>query len=182
MSEKQVSLNEAQETINHILKGVDPYSGEVVGTIAFMEHPRTVACFMLISDLLSKCISKAEKRQYGKLKKFYITKEAAESIIFPPGEIGVKGIVTAVNNVVDGNESHGLSIITLYGVLKELGILEKSSGEGKVRTTTTAQSAQYGIKTIKSTFQGEEYDRIIYTDQAKEYIRGQLPIWFSQSL
>lgn len=178
MSEKKVSLKEAQETINHLMRGVDPYSGEMIGNITYLEHPRTVACFSLINELLAKCIAKAERRGYGKVKKFSITKEEADALVFPSGDVGVKGIISAVNVTVDKTEKHGLSIITLYAVLKEIGLLEKSTGEGKVRTTTTQKSGMYGIKTVKSTFQGEEYDRIMYTDQAKEYIREQLPVWF----
>ena len=140
MSENKVSLREAQETINHITKGVDPYSEQMIGDLSYLEHPRTIACFSLINELLTKCIAKAERRQQGSLKKFNITKAVADTIVFPSGEVGIKGVISAVNTTVDRADMHGLSIVTLYGVLKEIGILEKSTGEGKVRTTTTQKS------------------------------------------
>lgn len=178
MSEQKVTLNEARETINHLVQGVDPYTGETITNSAWMKHPRTIQCFALMTALLTRCIDKAERRSDSRRKKFSMTIVQAEMINFPSGDIGVKGIITAVNQAVDTDEASGLTIVSLYKVLKELGILEKSDGNGKVKTVTTAKSGMYGIKTVKYTFQGETYDRIMYTDQAKAYIRKNLPVWF----
>lgn len=178
MLDQKVTLNEARETINHLVQGVDPFTGTTISNIEFLKHPRMIQCFALMTELLSRCIDNAERRSYNRRKKFSMTKAQAEMIDFPSGDIGVKGIITAVNQAVDTDEASGLSIVSLYRVLKELGILEKSDGNGKVKTVTTGKSGMYGIKTVKYTFQGETYDRVMYTDQAKEYIRKNLPVWF----
>lgn len=176
-----VTLNEARETINHLVQGVDPYTGEVLQQVDFLQNPRMIRCFAVMSDVLTKIIErKPSSKPRGSTKKrtFCITKTQAQAIEFQQGDIGVKGILSAVNRVIETEEVSQLSVVSFYKVLKELKILEKSGEPGSSRTVTTDSSANYGIKSVKSTFQGQEYDRIMYTDKAKDYFRQQLPIWF----
>lgn len=178
MTQEKVTINEARESINHLIQGVDPYTGQVLDGDGVFENPRIIACFNLMSDILGKIIERQESRQEVQRDPFRITQVQAQAIRFPEGDIGVKGVVSAINRVINTEVMTGLTILALYNKLKKKGILEKSSKNSVTKTITTSQSGKVGIITIKNTFQGQEYDRIMYTDQAKEYLREQLPIWF----
>ncbi len=179
MSNQNVTMHEAREAINHLVQGVDPYTGQLLEKADFLQNPRIIGCFALMSEVLTKIIERQENRHEIKRDKFSMTKSQAEAIKFPGGDVGVKGIITAVNEVVDINVMTGLTIVSLYQRLKDMGILEKSSKDSVTKTVTTSLSSEYGIVTVKNTFQGKEYDRVMYTDKAKAYLRKQLPVWYN---
>lgn len=159
---------------------MDPYTGKMIEEADFLKHPRMIRCFSLIIKVLSEAIeSEKNTRSYRTRKTFSITRKEAETIRFPAGEIGVKGIITAINASVDANESGFLTIVALYKVLKEKGILGISDEGGRTTTVCTDISIVYGIITKSCIFQGETYERILYTDKAKETLRKKLPEWFS---
>lgn len=178
MTNHKVTLNEARTSLNQLVQGLDPYSGQVLDSVEFLKNPRMVGCFSLMSDILTKIIERQGSRQEVEREDFRITQNQATAIIFPKGSIGVNGLVSAVNQTINTEVMTGLTVIALYNKLKKKGILEKSSKDSVTKTVTTQISADYGIVTVKNTFQGQEYDRIMYTDQAKEYLRTQLPLWF----
>lgn len=179
MSKQNVTMYEARETINHLVQRVDPYTGELLEGADFLKNPRTIGCFALMSEVLTKIIERQESRHEIKRDKFRITIGQAQAINFPGGDIGVKGIIAAVNEVVDIEVMTGLTIGSLYQKLKDMGLLEKSSKGSVTKTVTTSLSSEYGIVTVKNTFQGKEYDRVMYTDKAKAYLRQQLPVWYN---
>lgn len=181
MNKEKMTLSEARETINHLVQGVDPYTGEVLSEVEFLHNPRMIRCFAVMSDLLTRIVEGEHKTLRSSKKPFQISKEEAESICFPTGDIGVKGIISAVNEAVDANAVGPLTILSLYKILKEIGVLKKEEMNGKGRTAITEQSGRYGIISVKSVYQNEEYDRILYTDKAKVFLKKQLPVWFPVS-
>ena len=178
MTNQNVTMNEARDTINHLVQGVDPYTGAQLGEVSPLKNPRVIGCFTLMSEVLTKIIDRQSSRQSPKRDKFHLTEKQASVIKFPSGTVGVKGIISAVNEAIDTEVMTGLTIVSLYKKLKDLGILEKSTEGSTARTVTTAIASDYGIETVKHSFQGQEYDRIMYTDQAKEYLRKELPLWY----
>ncbi len=177
--EKNVTLIEARETLHHLMQGVNPYTGEVFEKESFVHNPRMIRVFAQVMEVLTRIIEKSERQSRASRTRFRLTETEAGEIKFPKGDVGVKAVLEAVNDVINLEEVNRLTVVSLYKCLKEEGILAKSEVEGQRRTVTTKDSKAYGIITVKSTFQGMTYDKIMYTDLAKEKLRADLVRWFT---
>lgn len=112
---------------------------------------------------------------------FSLTKEETAHIVFPEGNITSRVIVASINEALNLENKKFLSVKMFHDVLKSKELLSKTTHEKVNRTITTNNSHKYGIITVKNIFQGEEYERILYTDAAKEFILNNLLFWFSAS-
>jgi hypothetical protein len=176
MSNQTINIQEARETINHLIQGVDPYTGEVLDEIGFLQNPKMIRCFALMSDVLTQAVEEGQQN-YNK-KDFEITLEQVEKIKCPKGDIGVMSLVKAINDAINKDHYKQLSAFGLNRKLKEVGVLAQSTEPDNKQTVITELSAECGITTIKSTFNQETYDKIVYMDLGKDYVLDHLVEWF----
>lgn len=176
MSEKTVTMKEARETINHLVQGVDPYSGEILENVTFLHDPRMIRCFAVMSDVLTQCIE-GKNANYAKAP-FKLSDEMIESVTFPEGEYGVMKIVNAINNQIDTTRMKRLSAFAFNKKLIETGVLSYAEDEGSKKAVVNKSSNKVGITSVKALFNNEEYDKVIYTDKAKEFVKDNLKVWF----
>lgn len=178
MSNEVVTMNEARETINHLVQGVDPYSGEILENVTFLHDPRMIRCFAVMSDVLTQCIE-GRNNSYNKAP-FRLSKEATDRISFPEGEYGVMKLIGAINAEIDTNRMRRLSAFAFNKKLIEEGVLSYSDEEGSKKAVANKASEKHGIKSIKAMFNNEEYDKIVYSDKAKTYVKENLLKWFGE--
>lgn len=176
MSQTTVSFKEARETINHLVQGVDPYSGEILDGVTFLEDPRMIRCFAVMSDVLTKCIE-GENSVYKK-EAFRIDENGADSIIMPEGEIGVMKLVNIINQTIDLDQMKRLSAFAFNRKLIEEGVLSYGDEDNSKKAVVNDLSSEHGIISIKTTFNGEVYDKVVYTDEGKDYVKSNLLKWF----
>lgn len=173
---KEVTLEEVRSTINHLVQGVDPYSGEALGPITFLENPRMIRCFAMMSDLLTKSIERPSKAK--RRGKFAISDAVAQNIQFPKGDIGVQRLLDSVNQAIDPETTKTLTVPVLYKQLKSMEILANAPEGAYVKTIVGPKASEYGIASVAYTYQGETYKRIMYTEKGKAFIRTKLSDWF----
>lgn len=176
MSEKIVTMQEARETINHLVQGVDPYSGEVLENVTFLHDPRMIRCFAVMSDVLTQCIE-GKNATYAKAP-FVLTDAMIEEVQFPDGEYGVMKLINAINAQIDTQRMKRLSAFAFNKKLIEEGMLSYAEDEGSKKAVVNKASQKIGIKSVKALFNNEEYDKVIYTDKAKDYVKDNLKKWF----
>ncbi|HEY8343803.1 MAG TPA: hypothetical protein VIL66_01250 [Bacillota bacterium] len=120
---------------------------------------------------------------YTSAKDFVITAEEKERVVLPEGKIGVTEFARCINAVIDLNKSRRLTGVELNKQLKKMGILsEKELEDGKKRTITNEQSHQYGIETEIRTFNGVDYEMVVFNEQGKEFLLENLEKIMSYSL
>lgn len=176
MTTETVTFKEARETINHLVQGVDPYSGEILDGVTFLEEPRMIRCFAVMSDVLTKCIE--GENSVFKKDVFTIDENACDQVEMPEGEVGVMKIVGAVNAVVDTDNMKRLSAFAFNRKLIEEGVLSYSEEEGSKKAVVNQSSSDHGIISIKTTFNGETYDKVVYNEEGKAYVKANLLKWF----
>jgi|GEM_PF-6400167 len=115
------------------------------------------------------------QKKYGpgnsRLTKFMITPEEKTRIVLPDGKIGVNEFARCVNKVINPEQSKNLTGVDLNKQLKKMGILsEKELEEGKRRTVINDQSKEYGIETEPRSFNGTEYEKIVFNEKGKSFL------------
>lgn len=176
MNKENVTYKEARETINHLVQGVDPYTGEVLEKIDFLQEPRMIRCFAVVSDLLTRSIE--GQNNYARKADFVMDEGCLDEINLPEGEIGVMKLVNAINRTIDTHAMKRLSAFTFNRKLIEEGVLSYCDEEGSKRAVVNDISEKHGIKSIRTTYNGEEYDKVVYTEEGKSYVMDHLLKWF----
>lgn len=75
------------------------------------------------------------------------------------------------HQVIDINRSLKLTGVELNKRLKKMGILTEQPGEkGKTRTAINAKSKDYGIEMEKRSFQGNEYEMVLFNETGKKFL------------
>lgn len=178
MMNEFVTMKEARESINHLVQGVDPYSGEVLEDIEFLQDSRMIRCFAVMSDVLTRCIE-GKNVSYSKTP-FKIEEGAIKCITFSEGEIGVMKLLSAINAQIDTHNTKKLSAFAFNKKLIEEGVLSYSTEEGSKKAVVNTKSEKQGIKSIKAIFNNEEYDKVVYDDKGKAYVMEHMLKWFGQ--
>ncbi|MCX7711427.1 MAG: hypothetical protein N2484_16425 [Clostridia bacterium] len=164
-------MEKAKNLLQKIAKGVDPLTGELIAEDSFLNDPRIIRCFYYVSEVLENVIQGAYSKSSGKNADFIITAEQKSRVVFSEGKIGVNEFSRCINQCIDASRSKKMTGVGLNKRLKKLGLLsEVETNDGKTRTVTNEQSAQYGIETEKRTFKGVEYDAVVINDQGKKYL------------
>ncbi len=176
MTREMITMNEARETINHLVQGVDPYTGEVLEQSDYLHDPRMIRCFAVMSDVLTRCIE-GNNATFSK-EAFKLTEEKVNNIKFPDGEHGVMKIIGAINEQIDHHKMKRLSAFAFNKKLIEEGLLSYSSEEGSKKAVINDKSEKQGIISVKSTFNNEEYDKVVYTEKGKAFVLKNLSKWF----
>lgn len=179
MQEKAVSMSEVRETINHLVQGVDPYTGEVLEEITFLQNPRMIRCFAVMSELSTRVIEKQERLNDRNRESFSITKEGIAKIVLPKGDCGAKKMTEAINKVIDERKMKSLSAYNINRQLIESGILSSKEVDGRKTTVTNERSEKYGFISVHVDLGDRSYDKIVYKAEAKRYIIEHLLEWFA---
>lgn len=167
MKQELVALRQTREAINHLVQGVDPFTGEVLEHAEFIQNPQMIRAFALMSDVLTQ----AMERSKGTPKTpFYMSQEELNRVEFPEGDLGVLQIVKAINSVIVDESRGKLTAALLNKALKKAGILSAADEQEQYRTIVNDTSKDYGIFEVESVYKDEKYMKVMYSDLAKKYL------------
>ncbi len=168
MNDKEKTIK-AREILNTIIGGHEPYTDEEISEDSFLNDPRMLRCLSYIINILTEKIERPN-RSSNRIK-FYITDEEIKKIMIPEEEIGINKFCNAVNESIELGDRKKLTGAFLNKKLKEIGVLAEEMSEiGKKRTVLTEKALEYGIKTRINSFDGREYEQIVYGNKAKEFL------------
>lgn len=163
-------LLETRSIIIKLANGINPVDDSPIIEESFLNNPKIVRSLYYLNHYITDQI---EQKTLSKRKptKFLITEEQLENIRLPSEKIGINEFAKAINNVIDQRVSKKVTGQVINKKLKELGILsEMIDEEGKVITITNENSEGYGIESIARSFNGREYQKIVYNDVGKEFL------------
>jgi hypothetical protein len=168
MKQELVALRQTRETINHLVQGVDPFTGEVLEHADFIQNPQMIRSFALMCDVLTQAM---ERSKGGTPKTpFYMSQEELNRVVFPKGDIGVLQVVKAINSVILDESRGKLTAAMLNKALKKAGILSSADEQEQYRTIVNDTSKTYGIFEVESVYKDEKYMKVTYSDLAKQYL------------
>ena len=174
MNLEKEKLLKAGEVLNKIANGFNPLTGEAILQESFLQDPRIVRCLFYTKDILQK-IAETGFQTGPRPSNFSITAEEKSRVELPPGKIGINQFAHCINQVIDVNRSIKLTGVELNKRLKKMGILAQLPVEkGKTRTTVNTQSQDYGIELEKRSFQGNEYEMVLFTEKGKQFLMDNL--------
>jgi hypothetical protein len=170
MNPEKEKLLKAGEVLNKIANGMNPLTGESIVQESFLQDPKIVRCLFYTKDILQK-LAEGGFQPGHRPPGFAITPEEKNRVELPPGKVGINEFARCVNQVIDNNRSIKLTGVELNKRLKKMGILTELPGQnGKTRTTVNAKSKDYGIELEKRSFQGNEYEMVLFTEKGKKFL------------
>lgn len=171
MTQDLERLIKAREVLTKIADGVNPMSGEPINEKDFIHDPRMIRHFFYIAEVMNDVIRYRAANHMKKLTDFIIAEDEKKRVMLPESKIGVTEFAKRINFVLDPYKSKKLTGADLNRQLKKMGILSEVDGEdGKPRTITNDKSGEYGIETEKRSYNGREYDMIVFNDQGKRFL------------
>lgn len=171
MSLDKEKLIKAREILGRIANGVNPINGESIEKDSFLQDPRIIRCLFFIQEVLSEAIEGKLNTYSKRPQQFSITEEEKSRVELSNGRIGVNEFAKCINKVIDLNRSKRLTGKELNKQLKKMGILsEQQLPDGKKKTVMNDKSKEYGIETELRSYNGTEYEMILFNDIGKKYL------------
>ncbi len=171
MALEREKLEKAREIVRKLTGGINPLNGELIANDTILNDPKMIRFFYYIQEILEMVIDGRLRSGAQATAEFVITPGEKEKIRLSEGKIGVNEFAKCVNQVIDPNRSRKLTGMELNRRLKKMGILgETVFDDGKKRTALNEQSGNYGIECEKRTFNGNDYDMILFNDVGKKYL------------
>lgn len=172
MVDENKKLERAIEVIKLLSQGINPFTNEPYEDDSLINDPRMIRCLYYVTEVL-------EKYKTGNIVKYVQRKDLPYSfpkdimsrVVLPPEKIGVNAFSKAVNAAIDDSVCKNLTGNALNLQLKKMRILSDEEGvNGKHRTVLNSRSADYGIETIMSEFEGKTYEKVVFNDAGKRYL------------
>ncbi len=175
MAQDIEKLMKAREVLAKIAEGINPLSGQPINEKDFVHDPKMIRHFFYISEVMNDMIRYQARSHMKRLTDFIITEDEKQLVALPESKIGVTEFAKRINFVIDPMKSRKLTGTDLNKQLKKMGVLSEEKGEdGKPRTIINDKSGTYGIETEKRSFNGREYEMIVFNDQGKKYLMDNL--------
>jgi len=164
-------LKKAKYIINTLIQGKDPISGNVIEDGSFIRDQRMISCFAYIADVLSKEIEYNEKKHLPDKENFDANKLDLSKIKMPEEDCGINAIASCINELVDGRIMKKVTGAQINAKLKAMGILSEAvDSDGKTVTTTNEKSIEYGIYKVVSSYNGREYEKVVFNEKGRKFI------------
>lgn len=171
MAQDIEKLIQAREVLTKIADGINPLNGQPINEKDFVHDPRMIRNFFYISEVMNDAIRYYARSHMKKLTDFIISEDEKLRVALPESKIGVTEFAKRINFVIDPYKSKKMTGTDLNKQLKKMGILSEEKGEdGKPRTIINEKSGEYGIEMEKRSFNGREYDMIVFNDQGKKFL------------
>lgn len=171
MALEREKIEKAREIAQKLAGGVNPLNGEQMADDTVLNNPKMIRFFYYIQEILELTLAGRLQPGAESVAEFVITPGEKEKVRLSQGKIGVNEFAKCVNKVIDPNRSRKLTGLEINRRLKKMGILaERVLEDGKKRTALNEQSGEYGIECEKRTFNGNDYDMILFNDTGKKYL------------
>lgn len=171
MTQELEKLIKAREVLTKIAEGINPLNGQPINEKDFIHDPRIIRNFYQISEVMNDMIRFKARSHMKKLTDFVITEEEKQRVALPENKVGVTEFAKRVNMVIDPYKSRRLTGAELNRQLKRMGILGETAGaDGKSRTVVNEKSGEYGIETETRSYNGSEYEMIVFNEAGKRFL------------
>lgn len=181
MADSAQKLLESKVLLSKLTNGVNPIDDSPIFEESFLHHPKILRALFYLNDYITQQIEH-KTLPPRKPTKFLITEEQLANVMLPSGKIGINEFAKAINRVIDFQVSKKVTGQMINKKLKELGILsEMVDEEGKLTTITNENSEGYGIESVTRTFNGREYQKVVYNDVGKEFLLNNFIGWMSEN-
>lgn len=171
MSLEREKIEKAREFVKKLASGVSPLNGEQMANDTVLNDPKMIRFFYYIQEILDMALDGRLRPGAEIATEFVITPGEKDKVRLSQGKIGVNEFAKCVNKVIDPNRSRKLTGMEINRRLKKIGILgETVLEDGKKRTALTERSGEHGIECEKRTFNGNEYEMILFNDTGKKYL------------
>ncbi|QCR30991.1 hypothetical protein [Lysinibacillus sp. SGAir0095] len=163
-------LMESKNLLLKIASGINPLDDSPIQDESFLHNPQVIRPLFFLTDYISYEIERTN-RQRSKPTKFNITDERLALVDLPSGSIGINEFAKVINAVIDPSVSKKITGAMINKKLKEKGILSEEVDEKGHRTTiTNGKSEGYGIESETRTFNGREYQKILFNEIGKKFL------------
>lgn len=163
-------LLESKNLLIKIASGINPLDDTPIQEDSFLHNPQIIRPLFFLTDYISYEIEKSKKPS-RKPTQFIITDEQMEQVSLPAGSIGINEFAKAINVVIDRKISKNITGTLINKKLKELGILsEEVDEQGHRSTVINDKSEGYGIECVTRTFNGREYQKVVFNQVGKEFL------------
>jgi hypothetical protein len=170
MDLEKEKLIKAKYIINKMATGINPVNGSAIEKEHFLREPKIIGCLTFVEEVLNQVIE-GRIRTGPAPEEFRITGEQKGKVVLPGAKIGVNEFAKCVNQVLDLNQSKKLTGLELNKQLKKMGILgEKTLEDGKTRAITTGESKEYGIEMEQRSFNGTEYEMVVFNEKGQKFL------------
>jgi len=167
-------LKRAREIVDQLVEGIHPYKNEKMESDSFIHDERMIRCMAYISRVLTENIENGSAKKTKKIE-FFIRPDEVEMIKSPQVPFTITNFSKAVISSIEVGNRKRLSGAQLNRKLKEIGLLDEISSEGKTKTITNDVSHKCGIYTEGLTSaNGFPYDKVLYNDVGKEFLLNNL--------
>ena len=165
-------LERAIEIIKSLSEGINPFTNESYEDHSLINDPRMVRCFYYVVEVLEKYKDgNMVKYVHRKDLPYKFPQDLMSRVVLPSDKIGVNTFSKAVNAVIDASTCKNLTGSALNLQLKKMGILSEEVGaDGKHRTVLNSESANYGIETVISEFEGRTYEKVVFNELGRKYL------------
>jgi hypothetical protein len=153
--------------LDKIANGINPIDNAPIENWTFLRDERMARCFIYISEVLERVIETENKRGLS----FRITEEEMQRIVLPEGKIGVNQFAKCVNEVIDLRRTSKITGVELNRQLKKMGLLSEKIIAKDKRTTITEISNEHGIEHEMRTFNGRQFESVVFNDKGKRSLR-----------
>ncbi|HWL11520.1 MAG TPA: hypothetical protein VNQ57_00920 [Ureibacillus sp.] len=170
-------LLESKNLLLKIASGINPLDDTPITDESFLHNPQVIRPLFYLTDYISNEIDRTS-RTARKPTQFRITDEQLEAVVLPPESIGINEFAKRVNAVIDASVSKRITGMMINKKLKAMGILsEEVDEEGHRRTVANDASEGYGIESSTRTFNGRQYEKVLFNEVGKAFLLKNLREW-----
>lgn len=162
-------LKHAQEYIEKMANGINPLNNEIIKDSDLLNNIKISRCLFYVNNILKDVINSKDNIKPIK-KPFYLSKEELTKYEYPNYSLSITKILKKINNLIDNPETQKLKIRELVNWLLEKNIIKIIEINGRQSKIPTQFGRELGLYTEHINTLTKEYDKIMYSKQAQEYI------------
>ncbi len=168
------TLQRAKMYVDKLANGINPLTDQPVDEGDVINHVRISRCLFYISSVL-QCVIQNDGKigSPAKIKKapFFLDMASRARYECSVSPIPVSEITRRINQLIDTDTMMLLKYRSITGWLADAGFLKVERGfDGKDRKLPTPAGNEIGIETEHRAVQGREYDVIVYSEAAQQFL------------
>ncbi len=168
------TLQRAKMYVDKLANGINPLTDQPVDERDVVNQVRISRCLFYISSVLQRVIQNDGKiGSPAKIKKvpFFLDMASRARYEYSLSPIPVSEITRRINQLIDTDTMMLLKYRSITGWLVDAGFLKVERGfDGKDRKIPTPAGNEIGIEIEHRSVQGREYDVIVYSEAAQQFL------------
>ena len=165
-------VERARIYMQKLANGINPLDDSPVPEQELINHVRLSRCFFFVADVLGQILAEGSVAPKRVTKRpFDLPLELRDAFNFSQEPITISEITRRINDLIDQNGMKKLTVTSLTGWLKEIGLLQlQVDANGKSRTMPTEQGQGMGIRTMERNGRYGSYTAVMYELPAQRFV------------